>query len=268
MMVPLAAFVASAMPFFAAAEINSLETCRAAISEDPDAAREDAAIWNRLGGGVEARICEAAALEALGANATAARILTALAENPNRVIDLPARAILFEDGARLWLEAGKPDLALASVASADVISPRNTVREELRARAQAALGDWRGATETLDLLIDENPDDADFLALRAAAWRRSGDPQAAARDADRALELDPTLPEAHFEAAAAHAEMGEIEKAQTIWFGLISAFPQSDFAELARRNLQALSSSSQVAPTPTEPRPGPLRPRPRADAGR
>ena len=70
-------------------EIRSAADCTAAVAADPAAAREDAALWQRTGGGVPARLCEAAALSALGANATAARLLTNLAENPNRAISRP-----------------------------------------------------------------------------------------------------------------------------------------------------------------------------------
>ena len=80
-------------PLPAAAEIRSADACAAAVAADPAAAREEAALWARTGGGVPARLCEAEALAALGAHATAALILTRLAENPNRAMaaDLQGR---------------------------------------------------------------------------------------------------------------------------------------------------------------------------------
>jgi len=96
------------------------------------------------------------------------------------------------------------------------------------------------------------------------AGRRLGDPAAAAAVANRAVALDPGLPEARFEAGAARAEMGETEAAAALWLGLIEDLPDSAFAGLARRNLQALSSGPEAAPAPSPPRPAPLRPRPRA----
>ena len=53
----------------ARAEIRSADECAAAVAADPAAAREDAAVWLRMGGGVPARLCEASALAALGAHA-------------------------------------------------------------------------------------------------------------------------------------------------------------------------------------------------------
>ncbi len=251
-------------PSAALAEINSIETCRAAIAADPVAAREEAAIWTRLGGGVEARLCEAATLEALGADATAARLLTALAENPNRAIDPFRRAVIFEDAARLWLAAGQPEIAEAALASAGALTTGGPSRRLLAARVAAAQGDWPRALDLVDALLAESPDSAGLLALRAAALRRTGDPAAAAAAADRAVALDPAFPDARFEAAAARAEMGETDAAATLWLDLIDDFPDSAFADLARRNLQALSAGPRAAPAPSPPRPEPSRPRPRA----
>ena len=44
-----------------AADIGSAEDCQRAIDTDASTAREAAAVWARSGGGVPARLCEAAA---------------------------------------------------------------------------------------------------------------------------------------------------------------------------------------------------------------
>ena len=258
----LAASLGFAFP--AAAEIASTADCAAGIRADPVAAREDAALWARTGGGVEARVCEAAALEALGAYATAARLLTALAENPNRAITGAGRAVLFEDAARLWLDAEQADLARAALASADRLTEAPPRRLMLRARAEAAAGDWSAARATLDGVLAAEPDSATALSLRAATARRLGDPAAALADAERALALDPVLPEALFETAAALAETGRTDEAAGLWLDLIRLHPDTRLADSARRNLQTLNAA---ATEPTPPRPEPqdqgLRPRPR-----
>jgi tetratricopeptide (TPR) repeat protein len=258
----LAALLALASP--AAAEIASTADCAAAIRANPATAREDAALWARTGGGVEARVCEAAALEALGAYATAARLLMALAENPNRAINTPGRAVLFEDAARLWLDAGQAALARAALASADRLTLAPPRRLMLRARAEAASDDWSAARATLDAVLAAEPDSAMALSLRAATARRLGDPEAALADAERARALQPAMPEAIFETAAALAEAGRTDEAADLWLDLIRISPDNPLADAARRNLQTLN---EAAPEPIAPRPAPQdqgpRPKPR-----
>ena len=224
----------------AAAEIRSADDCAAAIAADPAAAREQAALWQRLGGGVPARLCEADALSALGAHATAAQLLTGLGENPNRAITAGLRAVILTDAAREWLAAGRPDLARAAVGQADGLSPPDPERLVLRARTEAAAADWPAARATLDAAIAAAPDDALAHALLAATLRNQGDAQAALAEAERALALDPDLPEALFETGAALAETGAPDRAAAPWLRLIALDPDSALAALATRNLQTL----------------------------
>lgn len=230
--------LATALP--AIAEMGSVEECGPAIANNAEKAREDAAVWARGGGGVPARLCEAAALEAMGATGMAARLLTALAENPNRAMSSELRATVFEDAARLWLDEGQPEITLAALDSADRIAAGSLLRARLRARAEAAMGDWSAAAGTLRGALDEHPDDAIARALLAAALRRGGDPEGALVEAERALALDPDLAEARFEAGAALAETGAADAAAAQWMALIAEAPDHALAGPARRNLQAL----------------------------
>jgi tetratricopeptide (TPR) repeat protein len=223
------------------AEIRSAEDCAAAVAADPAAAREDAALWQRTGGGVAARLCEAAALSALGANATAARLLTSLAENPNRAIGAALRSVIFTDAARQWLDAGEPGLAAAALDRADALAPATPDRQLLRARVAAAAGDWPAARDALGNVIAATPDDALAHALLAAALRNQGDAPAALTEAREAHRLAPDLPEALFELGAALAESGDAAGASAYWLELIAAHPDSHLAALARANLQRLN---------------------------
>ncbi len=225
----------------ARAEIRSAEACRAAVASNPAAAREEAAIWSRLGGGVPARLCEASALAAMGAHASAAELLTAMAANPNRAMSAGLRAIVLADGAREWLAAGRPDLARAALAEADKITDPDPDRQLLLARAAAAEADWPTARTTLEALLAAKPDDALAHALLAATLRHQHDPAAALAEAERARALDPDLPEALFETGAALAETGKPEAAATVWLELIDHHPDNALAPLARANLQRLN---------------------------
>jgi tetratricopeptide (TPR) repeat protein len=229
------------LPVAVRAEIASPEQCAAAVAADPVRAREEAALWERLGGGVPARLCEADALAALGAHASAAMLLTRLAENPNRAMGADLRAVILGDGAAQWLAAGRPDLARAALEQADRIAPPDADRLILRARAAAAEGDWPAAQAALERAVVVDPDNALALALLAAALRRQGDVTAALAEAERAYRLAPDLPEALFETAAALAETGETARAGELWLRLIQAHPDSDLAASARANLQRLN---------------------------
>ena len=228
-------------PLPAAAEVRSADACAAAVAADPAAAREEAALWARTGGGVPARLCEAEALAALGAHGTAALILTRLAENPNRAMAADLRAVVLGDAAGQWLAAGRPDLAAAAIDEADRITAPDHDRLILRARVEAAEADWPAAQATLARAIAADPEDPLARALLAATLRHLGDPAAARAEADAALRLGPDLPEALFEAAAAAAETGDTDRAGRLWQRLIALDPDGGMADAARAGLQRLN---------------------------
>jgi tetratricopeptide (TPR) repeat protein len=229
------------LPHPAAAEIRSTAECAAAVAADPEAAREEAAVWQRMGGGVAARLCEADALAAMGAHATAAALLGNLAANPNRAIGADLRAVVLTDAADQWLAADRPDLARAALLAADEIAPTGADRLVLRARVEAADGAWPAAQGALEAAIGITPDDALAHALLAAALRQQGDPAAALVEAETADRLAPDLPEALFEMAAALAETGDTAGAQRTWLRLMQTHPDSSLAASARANLQRLN---------------------------
>lgn len=233
-----AALLAALLAPPATAEITNSDECRAALAADPAKAREDAALWERSGGGVPARLCSAAALAALGAHATAAQMLTAVSENPNRAMSTPLRAAVLADAADQWLAAGLPDLARKVLAQADGLTPPDAPRLVLAARAAAAEADWPAAETALRAALAEAPDDPLAHALLAAALRNQDKPSGA--EADRAASLAPDLPEALFEQGAARAGAGDAKGASAAWLALIERHPDTELAGLARLNLQRL----------------------------
>ncbi len=251
------------MPPLNDSEITSAAECEAEIARAPSTAREKAALWYRLGGGVEARLCEASALEAMGADATAAQLLTQVAQNPNRVMDLDLRATTYEDAARLWQRVGRPDLARDALLSANRLTDPTAERWVSLARAQAGVENWPQARDALDKALALDPDDPISLALRAATRRHLDDTEGALADADKALEIAPDRPEALFEKGAALATMGDMPGAAAAWTRLIELHPDSDLAAPTRRNLQRLSEAVPEPRPPLPEEPGPL-PRPAA----
>lgn len=250
----------AAMP--ASAEIRSAGACAPAIAEDAAKAREEAALWVRTGGGVPARICEAAALEALGALATAALLLGTLAAERNTVMAADLRATIFADAAGLWREAGRPDLARAALAAADRLVAPDAGSLTARARAEAEGGDWAAADASLAAALALSPDDAEILALRAATLRHTGAVDDALATARKARARAPDLAEAQFEEAAAVAESGDALAAIPLWQGLIADHPGTPLAEAAARNLQRARTEDPVTPaTAAEAVPRPKPPR-------
>ena len=222
-------------------EIRSAEDCAAAVAADPAAAREDAALWQRTGGGVPARLCEAAALSALGANATAARLLTNLAENPNRAIGRALRAVIFTDAARQWLDADQPDLAAAALDRADALAAAPPDRQVLRARVAAAAGDWPAA--------QCRPRDGARRRPRRrpgprAPRRRAPQPGRPGGGARRGRDRPPPRPGpargAVRDRRGARRDRRR-RRRQRLWLELIEKHPDSDLAALARANLQRLN---------------------------
>lgn len=235
-----AALFATTLPWPAAAAITNTDECKAALAGDPATAREDAAVWERNGGGVPARLCSAAALAALGAHATAAQMLTGIAESPNRAMSTSLRVQVLVDAADQWLAAGKPGIAREALGRADKLALPDARRLVLTARVAAAEADWPTAETALRAALTTAPDDAATHALLAAALRNQGDATAALPEADRAAALAPDLPEALFELGAARAEIGDSRGAAKAWLTLIEKHQDSSLAGLARLNLQRL----------------------------
>ena len=129
----------------AAAEIRSAEDCAAAVAADPAAAREAAAVWHRLGGGVPARLCEADALAAMGAHAHRRAAPDRGSPRTRTAPSRPrVRAVVLADGAGQWLAAGRPDLARAALAEADKLTPPDAARRPPRRARRRGRGRLAG----------------------------------------------------------------------------------------------------------------------------
>ncbi|MEO0387075.1 MAG: hypothetical protein AAF281_06025 [Pseudomonadota bacterium] len=139
--------------------LRTLAECARALDKDPAAAREAAARWRVLGDGAPARICEAYALEALGAERLAAVRLTDLAQDRGVVLSAAERGKLLEEAAALWSALGAPQIARDALASAARLGA--PVAGALAA-AEAQLGNWSAVLAAL------GPEDA-APALRVRA---------------------------------------------------------------------------------------------------
>jgi len=231
--------LAAASPALAA-EVRDYDACVALIDKAPERAREEAARWERFGGGDAAIHCEALALAAMGATVNAAEKMDELARHG--ALPDEARAEVLGQAADLWRAAGQTDAANVSINQAITLAPRNAALLELRALLAAGDEDWNGALVDLDSALSIEPGNAQRLSLRAAARRRLGDLDKARADAEAAVKADPKLAAGWFELGAAQAELGETEAAQKTWLEAIRLDPDGATGGMARMSLEKMAT--------------------------
>lgn len=153
-----------------AAAMSTLRECETAIRADPAQAREAAARWIVLGGRAAARICEAYALEALGATGVAALRMTELAQDRGVVLAPEMRAELLREASVLWGQIGAEALAAETRAAARSVSdgsltpPVDPEVVRLAIRTLIEIGRYADAAARLDDLAPGA--EADALAAR------------------------------------------------------------------------------------------------------
>lgn len=181
------------------AETDVKADCAAAIAADPKAARNAAERWADLGGGVPARVCLAYAQHALGAVLNAALGLTALAEDPGVALAAGERALLLDDAAEWWLEAGQAPLARESFRAAIALDGETAWRTLGLAAAHLASDTPEGLAAAGQLLDGRTGDAPGLETLQAelAAIRRAcggAPPRPAACAAPRAEDQPAATP--------------------------------------------------------------------------
>lgn len=221
--------------------MTSAAECQAAIAADAEAAREAAAQWVLSGGGAEARLCEAAALTALGAIGTAAEKLTMLAQDRGVNLSAGLRAQILEDAGGLWLDAGQPKIAAEVLDAALQLAAPDVGRLLATVQAHRSAGNMRDARAILELLVAQYPDEPDALALAAEFALLQDQATRALELAGAALRRDPAHAEAMFRRAEAYARLGQRERAAEAWLALVAAHPGTDIADRARAAVQGLA---------------------------
>ncbi|HEX6324880.1 MAG TPA: zf-HC2 domain-containing protein, partial [Vicinamibacterales bacterium] len=145
--------------------------------------------------------------------------------------------------------AAPPRLEIRESAAAIERLATDATAENLAARGKAelVLGDPETAIETLDRALLANPSLAgarnDLAAAYLEIWRRTGDASAATRSwdhAERALQLEPLLPEALFNKARAIQSLGLTDAARRAWNRYLEVDATSEWADEARAELMRL----------------------------
>ncbi|QHQ36694.1 hypothetical protein [Algicella marina] len=216
------------------ADIRTLAECRSAVSEDAAAVREEAARWITLGGGAEARLCEIAALEALGAQRVAATKLTELAQDRGTAISTEARAVMFADAGRMWLNQGQLVLARKTLEASAALAPEGAEHLAPLAELEMEEENWEAAEAALTRLLAVGPENNRYF-LRAIARRQAGLLEGALED----LAEIPETEKVRLERALIWAAQGKAEAAQVLALSLASETDDHDIRAAARELLAA-----------------------------
>lgn len=240
----------------AAAQFAGRDQCLAKAEAAPDFALPTIALWEKRGGGVDARLCRAFALlfQVSWADAGAAfeAVIPALsAESPDVLANLWARAGL------AWQEAEEPAKAEAAFGQAIRLAPQDIAYRLDRATVRAGQERFWDAIADLDAAIAADPKSVDAHLLRAEARRElalSGDAMA---DVATALRLAPDNPDALLLQGNLLAERRDYAGAKAAWSRARQTGGDAAAGRAAAANLEALASFEQesaVTRSPAAPR--------------
>ena len=237
--------ITAAAPAHAAAPVRSYKACQDRVASDPHSAREAAAEWLRFGdGGLQARICEATALAALGAHASAAARLDVAARGAPPEL----RGELWALAAEFWLAGGRDKDALASAEAALEAAAEGAPARAgaLKVRGLLRLAEGRNAAAAVDFgsALSLAPADLrpELLAARARARNALGEPRAALADAEAAVTAAPDMAAAWAAKGRAETLLGRADAARESYLRAIredGPAPGGASADEARQALQA-----------------------------
>ncbi len=226
------------------AEASRYNRCLARARARPVEGFEDALAWRDVGGGDPARHCAAVALLFLGRPEEAGERLEQLGQ-AMRARAPELRAQVLGQAGQAWLEAGRPERAHAAISAALAINPDDVELWIDRSQALAAAQNYQEAIDDLTraLAIDAAQGGggrADALAFRAAAHRYADDLDRAFADAERAVKLAPTLPEAWLERGILHRLRGDAPAARADWLRVLVLDGDGPSGDVARANIERL----------------------------
>ena len=189
-----------------ASAVTDYDACIALIASDPVQAEIEAGDWARFDGGAAARHCYALALIETGAQSHAIDELIGIAMEETDIEDAERADILAQAG-NLLLQEGDPVTANVVAQQALRLNSRNSTALVLRARLKLEAGEPRAAIRDLDAALQVRPGKVDFLLLRASAHRQLNQHVQARDDAAFASEQAPGDAEAWLELGLAEAAL-------------------------------------------------------------
>jgi tetratricopeptide (TPR) repeat protein len=228
------------------------QACLDAAIESPDRGVAEANAWRMKGGGFYARQCMGFAYARAERWAPAIVAFEQAAEEAERSGAMP-------QSARLWAQAGNAALAGGDAAKArtDLDAaltrgiPDGLEKGEVhldRARALVALNDPRGARESLDVALDQAPQDPLGWLLSATLARRSGEMPLAQAHIARAVQRSPDDASVALEEGNIAVLTGHDDVARSAWRRAVKLAPDSPMGKAAADNITRLPPAEENAP--------------------
>jgi len=223
---------------------------------DPRAAEDEAARWQREGGGFLSHQCLGISYANQGRWTAAAAEFEAAARGGEVVKD-QRTANYWAQAGNAWLaggEAMKARSALnAALASGTLQGMQRGEANLDRARAFVASGNTINARPDIDrALVDAAADPLAWL-LSATLARRTGDLTRAKKDIAQAITLSGDDPSVQLEAGNIAAALGDEAGAKAAWNAAASLKPGSDAARHARNALKQFEAPAAAPATPAPP---------------
>lgn len=239
----LAAFALLVLPPLAQAQDGPVFTSRAACIERaealPDFALAEARLWERQGGGADARLCQALAQMLRGDWEAAAPMLEASASELARE-SLVVRANLWSRAATAWSNIHKFDKAEAALGQALALTPKDPQLLLDRAILRAGAERYWDVVADLDKVIEHSPKLAEAWLLRAQAYHVLAQDSKAMSDVVQALQLSPQNSEALLLRGNLYAAKSDMVHAKQDWESVRRVAAGSPAARVALENLNAL----------------------------
>lgn len=231
----LSALPASAAPF------ANRAACLARAEQLPDFAFEEARLWEKQGGGLDARLCQGVALLLRADWRPAAETLESVIGQMDKE---PAelRGNLWGRIGLAWQKAKEPARAEKAYDQALTLLPGDAQLRTDRAYLRAEQERWWEVIQDLDLVIKARPKQAEPFIMRAEAHRKLALSGEARADIDQALTLQPESADALLLRGNLRADAGDYAGAKADWTKVQQvAKAESSAARSAIDNLNALS---------------------------
>jgi tetratricopeptide (TPR) repeat protein len=216
--------------------------CITTARSSPNEGWQEALAWSSLGGGEAARHCAAVAMVGMRQFEDAAVKFEELSANSDQPATI--RAGMLAQAGQSWLLAKQPENAFRVQSKALELVPNAPDLLVDRAQSQAAMKDYDGALKDLDAALLVAPNRADTLTFRATAKRYLHDLEGAKADIEQALQRDDKAEIAWLEDGIEKTLADDLSGARLSFEKVLALAPQSEAADLARRNLESLGPAT------------------------
>lgn len=219
--------------------------CLARAEELPDFAFIEAQAWEKNGGGMDARLCQAIAQLMRGESADAAKrleaVIPALGEQPADVT-----AGLWAKAGQGWLNAKDTDKADVDYSKAVKLRPDDIELRIDRATERSVGQRYWDAISDLDHVLALDPKRADALVMRAEARRKLSRDTEAAQDLVAALAVQPDNTQALLSLGNVRAAEGQDTQARVLWTKVRQLAGDAPMGQAAAANLAILNTKGSA----------------------